>query len=93
MLKRRQRRRHGDDSKSSSRMRTLLRKVSTGLYYQGPDQWTQNPANAHNFKMIDRALDFVRKWKLTDMEIAFAFDREEVTGMPIEKIGAPYSQS
>jgi hypothetical protein len=74
-------------------MKTLLRKVSTGLYYQGPDQWTHNPANAHNFKMIDRALDFVRKWKLTDMEIAFAFDREEVTNMPIEKVGAHYSQT
>ena len=73
-------------------MKTLLRKVSTGLYYQGPDQWTRNAASAHNFKMIDRALDFVRKWKLQDMEIAFAFDHEEVTGMPLEKVETKYSE-
>jgi len=74
-------------------MKTLLRKVKTGLYFQGPDRWTSNPAEAHNFKMIDRALRFVEQWHLQDVEVAFAFvDRDSVTGVPIEKFGMHYSQ-
>ena len=74
-------------------MRTLLRKVSTGLYFQGPDQWTRDPAHAHNFKMIDHALDFVKHWRLMDVELAFAFDEEDdVTRVPIDKMELRYSE-
>lgn len=74
-------------------MRTLLRQSDTGLYFQGPDQWTPNPAEAHNFKMIDWALDFVRRWKRPDLELAFAFDDlDEVTRVPVEKLEVRYSQ-
>jgi hypothetical protein len=75
-------------------MRTLLRKVSTGLYFQGPDQWTGNPAEAHNFKMIDHALDFVRQWRLGDVELAFAFDEaEDVTRVPLDKMELRFCES
>lgn len=75
-------------------MRTLLRQASTGLYFQGPDQWTGNRENAHNFKMIDRALAFVRQWNLRDLELVFAFnDGEEVTRVPIDKMELRYSES
>jgi len=75
-------------------MRTLLRKVSTGLYFQGPDRWTEDPTEAHNFKMIDRALDFIHKWNLDDMELAFAFDDpEDITRVPIDKMELRYSES
>ena len=75
-------------------MKTLLRKVSTGLYFQGPDQWTTDPAEAHNFKMIDRALEFIRNWKLQDVELAFAFEKAgEVQRVPLEKIAVQYSES
>ena len=74
-------------------MRTLLRKVSTGLYFEGPDRWTVNPAKAHNFKMIDHALQFIRKWKLEDVEVAFAFNEAgTVKRVPIDKIETKYSQ-
>ncbi len=74
-------------------MRTLLRKTSTGLYFQGPDQWTIDPAEAHNFKLIDRALQFVERWNLKDMELAFAFDDvEDVTHVPLEKMELRYSE-
>ena len=80
--------------RDEKRMRTLLRRMSTGLYFQGPDQWTENPAEAHNFKLIDRALDFVEKWHLQDMELAFAFDDgDEVTRVPINKMELRYSQT
>jgi hypothetical protein len=74
-------------------MKTLLRKVSTGLYFQGPDQWTSNPAQAHNFKMIDRALQFIHRWKLQDVELAFAFDVGNVKRVPMEKIAVKYSET
>ena len=75
-------------------MRTLLRKVSTGLYFQGPDRWTDNLGEAHNFKLIDRALQFVQKWKLQDVEVAFAFsDVGPVKRVPLDKIETKYSPS
>jgi hypothetical protein len=72
-------------------MRTLLRKVSNGLYFQGPDRWTRNPAEALDFKMIDRALSFIKKWKLQGVELAFAFANvKKVTRVPPEKIEADF---
>jgi hypothetical protein len=75
-------------------MRTLLRNRVTGLYFQGPDQWTSDPVAALDFKMIDRAVKFIETWRLTDMELAFAFrGLKHVTGVPVEKIGLKYSES
>ena len=74
-------------------MRTLLRNTATGLYFQGPDKWTSDPAAALDFKMIDRALDFIETWRLKDMELAFAFrGAHDVTAVPIEKIALRYSE-
>jgi len=75
-------------------MRTLLRQATSGLYFEGPDQWTDDRARAHNFKLIDHALAFVHKWNLRDLELVFAFDDvEEVTRVPIEKMELRYSES
>ena len=75
-------------------MRTLLRKIPSGLYFRGPDQWTSDPADAFNFKTIDHALEFVAKWTLQDVELAFAFkEAQSVTGVPLEKTGRPASSS
>ncbi len=74
-------------------MRTLLRQASTGLYFQGPDQWTGDRAKAHNFKLIDHALAFVRRWQLADLELVFAFeDVEEVTPVALDKLELRYSE-
>jgi hypothetical protein len=74
-------------------MRTLLRNRITGLYFQGPDQWTSDPVAALDFKMIDRAVEFIENFRLRDMELAFAFrDYEQVTGVPVEKIAVKYSE-
>jgi len=74
-------------------MRTVLRNTATGLYFQGPDKWTSNPADAHDFKMIDRALNFIETWRLRDMELAFAFKNSRaVTGVPIEKVALRFSE-
>ena len=69
------------------RMKTLLRDVTTGLYFQGPDRWTGNPAEARDFKAIDRAVEFVRQWKLDGVELAFAFrGSNHVKSVPVEGI-------
>jgi hypothetical protein len=74
-------------------MKTLLRNASNGLYFQGPDQWTSDPAQALNFRMIDRALEFITKWNLQGVEVAFAFDDfKKITRVPLEKIALKYSQ-
>ena len=75
-------------------MRTLLRNTATGLFFQGPDQWTSDPAKALDFKMIDRALDFIETWSLKDMELAFAFrGAHNVTAVPPEKVALRYSRN
>ena len=75
-------------------MRTLLRKVSSGLYFQGPGKWTANPAEAKNFKMIDSALDFIRRWELKDVELAFAFKGlKKVTRVSTERVEVDYTES
>jgi len=79
--------------RDEKKMKTLLRRVSTGLYFQGPDQWTSDATQAHNFKMIDRAVEFVDRWHLYDVELAFAFDDpEDVTLVPIDKMELRYSE-
>ena len=79
--------------RDEKKMKTLLRRVSTGLYFQGPDQWTNDPGEAHNFKMIDRAIEFVDRWHLHDIELAFAFDDpEDVTTVPLDKMELRYSE-
>lgn len=75
-------------------MKTLLRNTTTGLYFQGPDRWTSNPAEALDFKMIDRAITFIETWSLRDMELAFAVrGYNQVTGVPLAKIALKYSES
>ena len=74
-------------------MRTLRRNTATGLYVQGPDRWTSTPADAHDFRMIDRALDFIETWRLRDMELAFGFrNSRPVTGVPLAKIALRFSE-
>jgi hypothetical protein len=64
------------------------------MFFEAPDQWTSNPAQAHNFKMIDRAIEFVDRWHLQDIELAFAFDdAEDVTTVALEKMELRFSES
>jgi hypothetical protein len=72
----------------------FLSNTATGLFFQGPDKWTSDPAQALDFKMIDRALDVIDAWRLKDMELAFAFrGARNVTAVPVEKIALRYSES
>ena len=75
-------------------MRTLLRQVSSGLFFQGPDHWTNNPDAGLNFKSIDRALEFVRTYKLEGVEVAFAFrNSNAVTTASVEKLALKFAEA
>jgi len=54
-------------------MRTLLRKIPAGAYLQAPDQWTQNPNEALDFKSMSQAIEFVERTGSRNMEVAFMF--------------------
>ncbi len=67
-------------------MRTLLRHTGTGLYFQGLDKWTSDPDRAYDFRFIDRAVEFVDTWTLTEVELAFAFDDPQtITTVPLDR--------
>ncbi len=81
----------GEFRDSASAMRTLLRKTSNGLFFRGPDQWTENPAEAFNFKSIDHALDFIARWGLREVEVTFGFKNSTtVASVPPDKLGVIY---
>jgi len=74
-------------------MRTLLRQTSTGLFFEGPGKWTENPAAAFNFRSIDRLLGFIRQWNLRDVEPAFGFkDEPSAKTVPVERLATDYFQ-
>jgi hypothetical protein len=74
-------------------MRTLLRKTSTGLFFQEPGKWTEDPSKAFNFQSIDRALSFIRTWNLQETELAFGFQGQPfVKRVPLEKLTLRYSE-
>ena len=75
-------------------MRTLLRNRVTGLYFKVQTSGPATQRQALDFKMIDRAIEFIETWRLRDMELAFAFrDYRQVTGVPVEKMALKYSES
>ncbi len=73
-------------------MRTLLRNIRTGAYFGGADKWTMDPDAALDFRMIDRALNFIEQWRLRDVEIAFAFRKGAVKRVPPEKLRIGYHE-
>jgi hypothetical protein len=55
-------------------MKILLRNTQTGLFYVGPDRWTNNDPEALNFEQTDLALDAVRDAKLKGIEVLVKFE-------------------
>ena len=55
-------------------MRTLLKHTRTGLFFQGPDRWTDSPERAYDFRFTERALQYVALWDLTEVELAYEFE-------------------
>jgi hypothetical protein len=55
-------------------MRTLLRHIPTGRYFQSLEQWTVKPQKAHDFRLATRALKFVAATGFRDMELVLTLE-------------------
>jgi hypothetical protein len=55
-------------------MKILLRDMGTGLFYAGPDQWSQDAGNAQDFESPDLALDQVSEANLGQVELVMHFE-------------------
>ncbi len=55
-------------------MRVVLRSTVTGLYYQGPSQWTPDQKEAHDFKWLSRVAKFAVETHLEKEETLLLFD-------------------
>ena len=52
-------------------MRTLLRDMQTGSYFQSPGIWTDDPEGAYDFRFTDRAVHYIETWDLREVELEF----------------------
>jgi len=67
-------------------MKTILRNLRNGTYFQGLEDWTTNAREAFDFKGPDRAIRFVRDAGLNKMEVVFAFgDPRYDVHLPIDE--------
>ncbi len=55
-------------------MKVLLRHTQTGLFYAGPEKWTEQSSEALDFQATDCALDRIWEAKLEGMEVLMHFD-------------------
>ena len=57
-------------------MKTLLRNARTACYFHGVDIWGEERQLAFDFRLIERAIRFVRDAHLTvnELELVIAFD-------------------
>ncbi len=74
-------------------MRTLLRDMKRGVYYQGGGQWTRSHHRALDFELIDKAVRHARRTGLMDVEVVFAFNNPpSLAGVPLERLDVQYAE-
>jgi hypothetical protein len=73
-------------------MRTLVRQIQTGSYFQGPDRWTEDLDRAYDFRFMDRAVQHIETWDLSDVELVFAFsDPVSITTVALDKAASRFA--
>lgn len=55
-------------------MKALLQQVGTGLYFQGPGQWTLDHAQAFDFKSSVAARTYCMRQSMNDVQIILKFE-------------------
>ena len=55
-------------------MKVLLRNTQTGMFYAGPEQWTEDKSVATDFEGPDSALDQVSESNLEAVEVIIHFE-------------------
>jgi hypothetical protein len=67
-------------------MKVFLRNTRTGLFYAGPDQWTNEHSQALEFEGPNFALDRVSQAKLEAVEVVIHFE-ESAFDIPLKIVG------
>ncbi|HEV2394815.1 MAG TPA: hypothetical protein VG146_20890 [Verrucomicrobiae bacterium] len=67
-------------------MRILLRNTQTGLFYAGPEKWTEHDAEAVDFEKTDRALDTAWASRIASVEVLVRFE-EPFFEIPLRVVG------
>jgi len=55
-------------------MRSLLRSITTRLYFEFDDKWVGDITRAHDFGSSARAIQFAVENRLKDIEVVLAYD-------------------
>ena len=55
-------------------MKVFIRKISTGLLFEDPDEWTSDCDKARSFRHSAEAMDLVRLKHLSGVEVLLTFD-------------------
>ena len=67
-------------------MKVYLRNTLTGLFYGGPEQWTNESTRALEFPAPDTALDIVSNSNLPSMEVVIHFEDAQFN-LPLTIVG------
>lgn len=67
-------------------MRTFLRHIATGQYFQSLDKWTPDRDDAFDFGIVSKAVKIARKLRIPELELVLSFDDpEQAAATPFEK--------
>ena len=58
-------------------MKTFLRHVATGQYFESLDKWTPDAEEAHDFGLVARAVRFAQKAHIPGLELILSLDAPE----------------
>ncbi|MGO8930817.1 MAG: hypothetical protein ACLQU3_28500 [Limisphaerales bacterium] len=68
-------------------MRTFLRHIATGQYFQSLERWTPDRDDAYDFGIIAKAMKVAHKTRVPDLELVLSLDDpDEVAATPFEKL-------
>jgi hypothetical protein len=68
-------------------MRTFLRHIATGQYFQSLERWTPDRDDAYDFGIIAKAMKVAHKTGVPDLELVLSLDDpDEVAATPFEKL-------
>ena len=75
-------------------MRTFLRHMATGQYFQSLEKWTFDRDDAYDFGLVSRAMKIAHKLHIPDLELVLSFDGPEpAPATPFEQFLRGLSQS
>jgi hypothetical protein len=73
-------------------MRTFLRHVATGHYFQSLEKWTLDRDEAYDFGFVSKALKVAQKLRMRELELELSFEDPEQAATPFEKLMRGFSR-